>query len=124
MAQRGIPAKNKCGIDAEMPGPSAYIAGGVAGYHDSIKAPVQKCLNALGKENILYIVFAYMTPFKLFDEIPLNIRAIDSLVANIWSPNETSPSANRYFSHEASSADVPFVTLQAFRRAQWPGEKW
>jgi len=117
MAQRGIPAKNKCAVDAETPGPNTYIAGGLAGYHDSIKAPVQKCLNAIGKENILYIVFSHMTPFKLFDEIPLNIRAIDSLVANIWAPSDTNPSPNRYFSHEASPADVPFVTLQAFRRA-------
>jgi uncharacterized protein (TIGR03790 family) len=77
-------------------------------------------LNALGKENILYIVFSYMTPFKIFDGFPLNIRAIDSFVANIWDPGEVGPTPNRYFSREASPADVPFVTLQEFRRAN-PG---
>jgi uncharacterized protein (TIGR03790 family) len=121
MAQRHIPDKNKCAIDAETPGPNTYLAGGLVGYHDSIKAPVQKCLNALGKENILYVVFSYMTPFKVFDGFPLNnVRAIDSLVANIWDPNETNPSLNRYFSREASPADVPFVTLEEWRRAN-PG---
>ena len=121
MAQRHIPDKNKCAIDADTPGPNTYITGGLVGYHDSIRAPIQKCLNALGKENILYVVFSFMTPFKIFDGFPSgNIRAIDSLVANIWEPNETNPLPNRYFSRESSSAAIPFVTLQEFRQAN-PG---
>jgi uncharacterized protein (TIGR03790 family) len=121
MAQRHIPERNKCAVDVEMPGPSNYIPGGLAGYHDGVKAPVQKCLNALGKENILYIVFSYMTPFKIFDGFPSgNIRAIDSFIANVWEPNETNPLPNRYFSRESAQGDVPFVTFEEWRRAN-PG---
>jgi uncharacterized protein (TIGR03790 family) len=120
MAQRRIPAANKCAVDVESPGANNYIIGGIAGYHKAIKEPLEKCLNRLGRENILYIVFSYSMPFKVWDAaFPDNARAIDSLVADIWSQNETAPAANPYYRHDTSAANisVPFQTLQEFRNA-------
>lgn len=122
IAQRRIPSANKCAIDAEAPGPNGYIFGGLAGYRERIKAPIQKCLTRIGKDNIVYIVFSYMTPFKVFDDAfagQRQIRAIDSLVADVWNTNETAQSPNPYFRRDPAtvSSRAPFQTLQEFRQA-------
>jgi uncharacterized protein (TIGR03790 family) len=120
MAQRKIPDANRCAVDTEMPGPNNYMSRGLDGYRQDIKKPIQNCLNKIGKENILYIVFSYMTPFKVWEPSAFqgNSRAIDSLVADIWSANETLQSVNRYYREDASAAGryAKFETLLEFRR--------
>jgi uncharacterized protein (TIGR03790 family) len=113
MQARGIPEANRCAIDVEMPGPNNYIPGGMAGYRDDVKKPIQKCLTALGKENILYIVFSYMTPFRIWQPgvLKLDVRAIDSLVADIWNPNDTAQSPNPYYRQD-QSANVGYFAFQ------------
>ncbi|HEX4347320.1 MAG TPA: TIGR03790 family protein [Vicinamibacterales bacterium] len=120
MQARRIPEENRCAIDVEAPGPNNYIPGGMAGYRDAVKKPIQKCLTTVGKANILYIVFSYMTPFRVWEPgvLKLDVRAIDSLVADIWNPSDTEQSPNRYYrpDQSANAAYFAFEPLLQFRQ--------
>jgi len=120
ISKRQIPDRNRCAIDA--PSGDGYYLGGAAAYKQYVKMPVQNCLNAVGADKILYIVFTYLTPDKVFDEPaypPYATRAIDSLVANIWGPSDTNYVANPYAAGVFSAANTysPFVSLEQFRAA-------
>ena len=56
--RRGIPAANKCAI-----GPPAWDMLNRSDFDTYIRTPIKNCLNTLGPANILYIVFAYQTPW-------------------------------------------------------------
>ena len=116
--KRQIPDRNLCAIDA--PSGDGYYLGGAAAYKQYVKMPVQNCLNAVGPDKILYIVFSYLTPDKVFDEIAYSMygpRAIDSLVADIWASFDGNITSNPYSTTEYSAAgDYPsFVSLAQFR---------
>ena len=116
--KRGIPAANKCAIT-----PTHSDAIDFYDYEINVKKPIQSCLNAIGKERILYIVFAFQTPYKIVN-VPtgsvLEIRAVDQMIADIW--NENIPdifeiSNHPYFAPAQSQANIyiPFVTLADYR---------
>ena len=120
ISQRQIPASNRCPIDA--PSGDGWYIGGAAEYKQYVKTPVQNCLNAVGADNILYIVFTYLTPDKVFDApaYPMYAaRAIDSLVADIWAQSDSNYTFNPYGTSEQSAANayMPFVALEQFRAA-------
>src|SRR4051794_37596817 len=54
---RGIPAANLCSIN-----PSSTVVIPKAEYDSAVKTPIQACLNAAGRRQILYIVMTYGTP--------------------------------------------------------------
>ena len=124
MSQRGIPDANRCSID--LPD-NDDISG--ATYHSAIKAPIQACLNRLGRGTILYIVFTHIAPVRMVDAmfaekrvaITYDYRAIDSMVANIWTDDEAVGHDNPYsassWGDPGSPANVyaPFVSLADFR---------
>src|ERR1700738_4590372 len=58
--QRSIPAANLCPIS-----PPSATGLSWSQYVATVKTPIQNCLTAVGPKNILYIVFAYMTPFHV-----------------------------------------------------------
>jgi hypothetical protein len=65
IARRGIPASNQCSVkpgSADGPGNETID---VAAFDRLIKKPIQRCLTAVGKDKILYIVLAYGTPYKV-----------------------------------------------------------
>ena len=65
IARRGIPASNKCSVKPEsVDGPGNETID-VAAFDRLIKKPIQRCLTAVGKDKILYIVLAYDTPYKV-----------------------------------------------------------
>ena len=75
--KRGIPTANLCAIT-----PTRNDAIDFYNYEINVRKPIQSCLNALGKEKILYIVFAYETPYKITNvptESVIEIRAVDQL---------------------------------------------
>src|SRR5438445_455775 len=52
-------------------------------FKSNVKTPIRQCLNALGLQNVLYIVFTYQTPYKIV--APDNTSyALDQFVADIW----------------------------------------
>jgi len=121
ISQRQIPASNRCPIDAPS-GDGWYAFGSAAAYKQAVKTPIQNCLNAVGADKILYIVFTYLTPDKVFDDAAYPMyaaRAIDSLVADVWSVNDSSLTINPYSTSEQSADNVyiPFVSLEQFRAA-------
>ena len=93
LAARGISSGNLCAIsppetDTVLPW-STYVS--------AVQTPVQNCLNALGANQILYIVFSYIRPFSLIAQNG-KVYAMDSYVADIWNQYATSdafPSPNQ-----------------------------
>src|SRR5579859_6521127 len=78
IAKRGIPSANLCAI---TPPATTFLSW--AAYDSTVKTPIRQCLNTLGAQNILYIVFAYQTPYKVTG--PDNASyALDQFVADIW----------------------------------------
>jgi uncharacterized protein (TIGR03790 family) len=111
--QRAVPAANLCAIN-----PPSTTTLGWASFNSTVKAPVRTCLERVGRERVLYIVFAYQTPYRL--EIGSATRSLDQYVADIW--DEYSPDGrlrrHPYYAEAQSQGNVyrPFVALSDFRQ--------
>ncbi len=77
IAKRSIPEVNSCKIKTD----STDIVQQDE-FESHLKKPIQKCLEAAGKDKILYIVFSYQTPFDV--TINGHNYALDSFIADIW----------------------------------------
>ena len=58
MAQRQIPESHRCKISVDS---VDYLKQDE--FESRVKAPVRKCIEAVGKQKVLYIVFSYQTPY-------------------------------------------------------------
>jgi uncharacterized protein (TIGR03790 family) len=116
---RHVPAGNLCAV--KLRDPSAVLLP-AEDYEKTIKEPIQDCLRAVGPEKILYIVLAYIRPFKI-DPGGLHSYALDSYLADVWDfygtqpfnpvPTRTQP---YYANHHAKEeAFLPFIPLETFR---------
>ncbi len=121
MAKRAIPPANKCRIAVSSADQIKQDE-----FDSSVRRPVRKCLDQLGKDNILYIVFSYKTPWLL--EVGPQTYALDQFVADIWDEFLPERPANMgeaqpYFGAAQSEGDVyqPFVSLADYR--QQPGAR-
>lgn len=76
-AKRAIPAQNVCKIRA-----SSFEGIKQDEFDARVKQPIRKCLEAVGKGKILYIVFAYQAPFLV--EVGGQPYALDQFVADVW----------------------------------------
>ncbi|HKR01123.1 MAG TPA: TIGR03790 family protein, partial [Pyrinomonadaceae bacterium] len=115
MTKRGIPAANKCAV---TPVHEHRILDWDV-YESSIKAPIRTCLDAVGRDKILYIVFSHMTPYKVGPDSYL--RSLDQQIADIWdeySPGIYVPGTHPYYADAQSQGNVylPFVSLADFRQ--------
>ncbi len=114
MSQRQIPEANRCRISVSS---VDYLK--LEEYEARVRAPIRKCIEAVGKKKILYIVFSYQTPYDVF--IGERGFALDSYVADLWDEYATRPGnetgAHPYFGEAQSQGNVygPFVSLAAFR---------
>jgi uncharacterized protein (TIGR03790 family) len=85
--RRQIPPSNRCAI---APPATGFVTWN--DYLSTVRAPLRSCLDAVGRDRILYIVFTYQTPFEI-DQVPvangMNLRSLDQYVADIW--NEHTP---------------------------------
>jgi len=117
IAKRGIPSANLCAI---TPPATTYLSS--TAYNSTVKTPIQQCLNTLGPQNILYIVFAYQTPYKII--APDNSGyALDQFVADIWDVYTPAGQfgipgyAHPYYVEAQTQGNVyaPFLSLAAFR---------
>ena len=118
--RRGIPSANLCPIT--LPNPAATVLNN-PDYQNSLKAPIQACLNNLGAQNILYIVLAYLRPYAISPGAGLNYYALDSYLADIWDqyttqtfdpyPTKTQP----YYADHQSQGNVyiPFRSFASYR---------
>ncbi len=117
-AKRNIPAANLCRIS-----PPASDRLSWSQYVGSVKMPVQKCLNAVGRESILYIVFTYQTPYSVSGSNSPLSYSLDQYVADIWdqySTQDAYPMPGRfhpYYDNAQSQGNVyqPFLSLADYR---------
>ncbi len=75
--KRSIPESHLCKIDTSSPDELKQDE-----FDSEVKQPIRKCLNRLGKDTILYIVFAFQTPFLV--DVGSQTNALDQFVADIW----------------------------------------
>lgn len=116
--QRGIPSANLCPI-----APASTTILPWAQYVASVKLPIQDCLNAVGPDAILYIVFTYLTPYKLKVASNTSTYALDSYVADLWDAVSTGDSwpypakAHPYFDNAQAQGNVyrRFTSLDVYR---------
>lgn len=113
MAQRKIPEGNGCKISVD-----SEEAINLAEFESRVKKPIRTCLEAAGKQKILYIVFSYGSPFLL--TILDKNYSLDQFVADIW--DEYSPDVNKagpqpYFgvAQSQGNAYARFVPLSSYR---------
>ena len=114
--QRGIPNVNLCALR-----PSNVRELDWGAFEESVKGPLRKCLERVGRDKVLYIVFTYQTPWRL--GMPNGPYAIDQFIADIWDqayPERGDPAFGRphpYFAQAQSQGNVysPFVSLADYR---------
>ena len=120
---RGVPQSNMCGVTLNN------IAAGdlsPSDYVSQIRTPVRNCLNSVGATNILYIVVAYMRPYRSADGGPL-LLAVDSVLADIWDQYTTQyftnvPTAtHRYYPPGNSACAAAFTAEISTTMSVEPG---
>lgn len=79
VARRVIPTANLCPISPPSTTSLSWIQ-----YVASVKTPVQRCLNAVGPQNVLYIVLTYQTPYIVSGSSGPLFYSLDQYVADIW----------------------------------------
>ena len=88
-------------------------------YISSVKTPIQNCLNAAGKANILYIVLAYIRPYQVQIPRGLGTYSLDSYLADIWDQYSTidanpAPAAPHRYYAEVQNLGMVYPAFQSF----------
>ncbi len=116
MAKRSIPETNRCKIEVSSTDQIKQDE-----FDSSVKRPIQKCLQHIGKDKILYIVFSFKTPWLL--EMGPQTYALDQFIADIWDQYLPERPANMsevqpYFGLAQSEGDLyqPYLPLADYRR--------
>lgn len=119
VTKRGIPPANKCAIS-----PSDNASADWTDFETNVRTPIKSCLNAVGKDRILYIVFSWQTPYRIVN-VPTTagreLRALDQFIADIWNDqvaDVTKITNHSYFAAAQSQGKVylPFVALADYRK--------
>ena len=84
LASRGIPRSNLCAISP--PQRATILPWSV--FLTTTKNPIQNCLNAVGADQILYIVLSYLRPFDVTAQNG-KMYALDQYLADIWDQNDS-----------------------------------
>ncbi|HYG81069.1 MAG TPA: TIGR03790 family protein [Pyrinomonadaceae bacterium] len=113
VARRGIPAANKCPISTA----ETFWIGDWNDFDAGVRNPIKNCLNMVGRDKILYIVFSYLTPYTAGNPG----RAVDQQIADIWdeyASGRTAGAAHPYYAPAQSQGNhyQPFVSLADYRR--------
>jgi len=90
-------------------------------WEPELKKPIRACLEKIGKQKILYIVFAYQAPYSV--EYEGHAQSVDQLVADIWDEYAGPRVMGRdvpdqpYFGKAQSQGNVyePFVPFAKYR---------
>lgn len=122
MAKRNIPKENLCKVDTD---PKELENG--SSFEPEIKKPIRACLEKLGKQNILYIVFSFEMPYSTNYGGPQ--KAVDQVVADIWDEYAANGVMGRqagdqpYFGKAQTQGNVyePYVPFAKYRSQ--PGAK-
>ena len=118
-SMRHVPAGNLCAIKLSKPDLSLLPN---ADYEREVRGPIAACLEKAGKEKILYIVLAYLRPFRV-DPGGLHVYAMDSYLADIWDFYNSRPFdplprfVHPYYADNGAMQNKygPFVSLAEYR---------
>ncbi len=114
MRRRGIPARNLCRIWTSYEAGDATVSW--EDFPDVIRNPVRKCLQKLGADAILYIVFSYGSPYRISGVSRGYGMSVDHLVADIWDrAGQKGSVANPYYAGTQSRVYPAFVSLAEYR---------
>jgi uncharacterized protein (TIGR03790 family) len=116
MEKRGIPQTNLCKIDTDED-----VMQDGSRYEPEVKKPLRACLEKIGKQQILYIVMSYRTPYSV--EMGGHARAVDQLIADIWDEYAGPRAYGRdtadqpYFGKAQSQGNAyePFISFAKYR---------
>lgn len=123
-AARGIPARNKCALhltwhESYYEPYDGTVSVPWAEWESRVRAPIRKCLDAVGRQKILYIVLTYGTPYKITGLPARHGISSDQYLADVWNEAGTQPSRapNPYFANALSAANryPPLVSLSEYR---------
>lgn len=117
MARRGIPSRNQCAIS-----PPATETVNWNDFDSTVRTPIKNCLNAVGANNILYIVFTHLTPYALIAPNEYEY-SLDQFVADIWDsysdqvPYPYPDQPHPYYADAQTQGNVysPFVSFADYR---------
>lgn len=120
MQVRGVPLQNRCNV--KPAGQSSDDVTARLDWDDFVKTiedPVRKCLDRIGRWEIIYIVVSYKTPFALAHQPSEHGWAIDQYLADIW--DKTGPTGregNPYFGAPRAKLNLypPFIALADWRK--------
>lgn len=120
MQARGIPQRNLCSIklyfrDLHKP-PESYVHW--QDFEPDIRKPIRKCVQKLGADTILYIVFSYHTPYRLTERSSGYGVSMDQYVADLWDDvGDKGRVFNPYFARSRHLANLyqPYVSLADYR---------
>ena len=124
VAARGIPARNQCALhltwhESYYEPYDGTVSVPAAEWVSRVRAPIRKCLDAVGRRKILYIVLTYGTPYKLQDAPARSGISSDQYLADIWNEAGAQPARarNPYFAEALSAANryAPLVSLADYR---------
>lgn len=115
---RGVPAGNMCPIT--LPDSTAFQIPWTyfTGY---FQPQIKTCIQSAGRDNILYIVLAYVRPMQLHNAGNTVYYSLDSFIANLWNANCQPSGAfgctNGYYANNdaLNAVWVPFVSLAQYR---------
>lgn len=115
MSKRSIPASNLCKISTSSNDQIKQDE-----YDSKVKGPIQKCLDSVGKDKILYIVFSFRAPWLL--EFTTGTYALDQFIADLWDSYLPERAANEtemqpYFGRAQTEGDLyePYLPLSEYR---------
>jgi uncharacterized protein (TIGR03790 family) len=118
VASRTIPSGNMCQIGPpETPSSLSWTV-----FVSTVKTPVQNCLDAVGPDQILYIVLAYVRPFSVTAQNG-KAYALDQYLADVWDQNAAGDAfpypdkPHPYFAAEQPQGNSyePFVSFADYR---------
>lgn len=125
MEKRAIPSANLCRINPVWAKDgSDMVSVDWSQFDEIVRNPVRKCLAKVGRDEILYVVFSFKTPYRLLNAPSGFGVSVDQYVADIWDETGTgSRTLNPYYAEAASKAGryVRFIPLEQYR--QMPGAK-
>jgi uncharacterized protein (TIGR03790 family) len=121
LAARDIPTANLCAISP----PEADTLLTWTTYVLEVQNPIQSCLDTVGPNQILYIVFSFIRPFKLTAQNG-KVYAIDQYVADIWNQYSATDAfpypvqQHPYFAVNQAQGNSyqSFLSLSAYRAQQ------
>lgn len=124
VAARGIPVENQCALRLSwhetyyLPY-NGTVSVPAAEWDKKVRDPIRKCLDAVGRQKILYIVLTMGTPYKITDVPRGSGVSSDQYLADIWGDASTPPArvVNPYHADALSLANryPPLVSLADYR---------